>query len=495
MMPFAHVGWFSPICTEASPAGGNSSWSAQGEFDLFNDGRIKKNPGMERTRATFWEVIRATELWGYEAVIVENVADVATRWLLFDHWVEAMKILGYEVQFVSVSSAHIGAEENPWAPQWRDRLYMVFTKISAPLPDVEPRPLARCFTCDEDVNAVQSWKRPGRRIGKYRQHYHYVCPNAACRHQQVEPYVLPADSIIDWSNLGQRIGDKKPQRRYGGLPLAPNTLARIEIGLEMFGEPDDAAGAGISYQRPVGVSAPPAGAGPGMVGSAATRGCPAFVDVAHTHRKPRPAGERLAALNVGRDHALVTPSPDGPRVARATDALVCPPLLVEHRRNGEARPVTAEPTSTITAGGNHHSLIVPPAFYVKNYGGNANARDLVRPVSLPFGSITTRDSTSLVIPFRRGARPHRPSEPIGTVATRAQHGLLGRIGISVMDCMFRMLTAAEHLAAQRFHPSYVVLGTEEQRTMQAGNAVSANVAQWLGAAVAAALCGQDERAA
>jgi DNA (cytosine-5)-methyltransferase 1 len=74
------------------------------------------------------------------------------------------------------------------------------------------------------------------------------------------------------------------------------------------------------------------------------------------------------------------------------------------------------------------------------------------------------------------------------VATREQHGL-AQLAFDVDDCLFRMLTPEEHLAAQRFHPSYVVLGNQGERTMQAGNAVSSNVAQWLGAAVAAALCG------
>ena len=46
--------------------------------------------GMERTRATFHDVIRATEVHRYTAVIVENVPDVVTEWELFDWWVEGM---------------------------------------------------------------------------------------------------------------------------------------------------------------------------------------------------------------------------------------------------------------------------------------------------------------------------------------------------------------------------------------------------------------------
>ena len=60
----------------------------QGELELF--GPVAKE-GMERTRATFREVIRATELFRYEAVIVENVVEVAEVWELFDYWLQACR--------------------------------------------------------------------------------------------------------------------------------------------------------------------------------------------------------------------------------------------------------------------------------------------------------------------------------------------------------------------------------------------------------------------
>lgn len=422
LMPKADVLWASPICTEASPAGGRRRTRGQEELELF--GPVAKE-GMERTRATFWEVVRATELFRYQAVLVENVVEVAANWELFDHWVEGMKLLGYNVQFVSVSSAHIGGPGNPHAPQWRDRLYMVFTRTGAPLPDVEPRPLARCAVCDEDVPAVQVWKRPGRKIGKYRQQYFYVCPNQGCRHAQVEPYVLPAAAAIDWSDLGTRIGDRK-------RPLAVNTRARIEAGLRMFAQPITLEAAGNTFERRPGVRTWPAYGAP-----------------------------------------LTT------QTTTSTKGLAVAPFLTEHRRNGGPIPI-GEPTSTITAGGNHHSLVVPPgAFYVKNFGGNAVPRDLARSVGEPFGTVTARDSTSLVIPFRRGVSPYP--------AARIRQG---ESRMDVDDCLFRMLNPREHLRAQRFPDSYVVLGNQGEQTMQAGNAVSANVAQWLGGRVAAALCGE-----
>ena len=52
-----------------------------------------------------------------------------------------------------------------------------------------------------------------------------------------------------------------------------------------------------------------------------------------------------------------------------------------------------------------------------------------------------------------------------------------------------MLKPREHLRAQRFPNAYVVLGNQGEQTMQAGNAVSSNVAQWIGERIAAALDG------
>ena len=51
-----------------------------------------------------------------------------------------------------------------------------------------------------------------------------------------------------------------------------------------------------------------------------------------------------------------------------------------------------------------------------------------------------------------------------------------------------MLKWREQMNAQRFPPDYIVTGTSDAaRTVQAGNAVSCNVAQWLGECVAAVL--------
>ncbi|WP_260326381.1 DNA cytosine methyltransferase [Streptomyces sp. TLI_185] len=55
--------------------------------------------------------------------------------------------------------------------------------------------------------------------------------------------------------------------------------------------------------------------------------------------------------------------------------------------------------------------------------------------------------------------------------------------LAVDDCYFRMLSPREHLRAQRFTDDYTVLGRGGEQTKQAGNAVPANVAQWIATAL------------
>lgn len=504
-LPRTDILWASPICTELSPAGGRKK--SRGQMDLLtelNEDGYVGPAALDRTRATFHDVIRATEVHRYKAILVENVTNVASDWELFDWWVQGMCQLrpGYNVQFVSVSSAHIGGPGNPHAPQWRDRLYLAFTRKDIPLPDVTPRPQAYCFTCDEVVHAVQSWKRPERRrIGKYGQQYVYRCPNTLCRHAIVEPYVLPASAAIDWSDLGQVIGER-------AKPLAAKTLRRIEAGLNLFTQPVIAAAGRNTWERPGSdyvrawpALASPATARTGTPGDGIAtpavpfltpaggtwNDTPAAVDEPMRTRTTRETDGLvcppvMVSVNHDDDSGRAYPVDSRPLPSRTTkigDGVALPPFVAELRGGGStARPVS-HPLATVTAGGNHHGLVVPEnAFVTRHYGGHDTSKS--KPVTDPLGTITaTGGNHSLVIPYRRGAKPHRTdNQPISTVATREQHGLM-QAGVAIDDCRFRMLKPHEHLAAQRFPSTYIVTGTKGEITMQAGNAVSSNVAQWL----------------
>ena len=91
-LPKTTILWASPICTEVSPAGGRRKKGHQ--LDLFEDHGHVPTEAFERTRVTFWEVIRAAEVHRYEVVLIENVVEAAD-WELFEVWVSAMAALGY----------------------------------------------------------------------------------------------------------------------------------------------------------------------------------------------------------------------------------------------------------------------------------------------------------------------------------------------------------------------------------------------------------------
>jgi DNA (cytosine-5)-methyltransferase 1 len=113
---------------------------------------------------------------------------------------------------------------------------------------------------------------------------------------------------------------------------------------------------------------------------------------------------------------------------------------------------------------------------------------MVKHVGEPAPGIVSRPNVSLVVPYRRSSKPRTTDEPLHTVATHDSAALV-EPAYAVEDCHFRMLQPREHLRAQRFHDAYVVHGNKSEQTMQAGNAVACNVAQWLGERIAAALDG------
>ncbi|MFF4229016.1 DNA cytosine methyltransferase [Streptomyces sp. NPDC001820] len=427
-LPKARVLVGSPICTEGSPADGISRPKpppTPGQLDLLEEGPIQ-DAAWERTRATAYDILRAAEVHNFDAVVCENVPRFATAWPLFSWWLHAWEILGFRHQIVSVTAAHIGADDNPHAPQWRDRIFIVFTRRELRAPNLDVRPPAWCALCEQDVLAVQSW-RNGRKIGKYRQQYDFRCPNTACRHRIIEPYVRPAASAINWADPGTRIGDRTTK---GMKPLALSTLRKIRLGLE-------------KHRVPSVVTVNHADQGDG-------RAFPALSAPLPTRTVRIGDGIAIPPMLVpvggswNTEAASVT-VPMRTRTTRESEALLLPaPFITEHRGGGSTTRGVGDPLAAITAGGNHHGL---------------------------------------VIPYRRGG-PTTTGTPLHTIATRESAGVvLGAHStpeqIDPEDCYFRMLSAREHLRAQRFTDDYTVLGHGGEQTKQAGNAVPANVAQWI----------------
>lgn len=213
--PTTDVLWASPECTNHSLAKGVKKWS--GQLDLFGTHQ-QADLGAVRSRATMWDVVRFAEHHDYKLIITENVVD-ARKWRLFESWIHAMKAMDYQFHICYFNSMFFGV------PQSRDRMYIVFWKKNMPAPDLSFKPWAYCPACDENVQAVQVFKKTFRwgRYGRQGQYY-YRCPKC---HSITAPYYTPAAAAIDWSDKGTRIGDRT-------RPLKPKTMRRIEYGLEKY---------------------------------------------------------------------------------------------------------------------------------------------------------------------------------------------------------------------------------------------------------------------
>jgi DNA (cytosine-5)-methyltransferase 1 len=508
-----HILIASPECTNHSQAK-----TRKAHATLFDPHGAD---GAERSRATMMDVPRFAEYHNYEIIVVENVCEVV-RWPGFVPWLQFMGNLGYEHEFVSLNSlvAHP-------TPQSRDRLYVVFWKRGNPAPNLRFDPVSYCPACATRVAGVQTFKKPGRRIGKYRQQYDYRCPT--CR-GIVYPYAYPAASAIDWSLPTQRIGDR-------ARPLAPATRRRVEIGLERFGQPAIVQAAGHTYEAPGSGYARTWSVSDPIHAQTATLSdalaVPPFLAVLRTRADARSLDDPIPTLvagNVG--HALVQPfiTHAGARVSqpRTIDdpmptlttkpghAIVIPPFLTVIRGNTARSIAVDEPLATITAEGTQHYLIEPfiaelrggrsdarsagdplatvcasgqhhalvtPAFYTKNYGPAEQAAAMAHSVDDPLGTVTSVDHHSLVtMPFLTSyygtGGASAVHEPVPTVTTRDRHALVDP-AIAVDDCGFRMLEPHEIQAAMAFHQEYVVTGNKRERVRQLGNAVTPPIMRML----------------
>jgi DNA (cytosine-5)-methyltransferase 1 len=144
------------------------------------------------------------------------------------------------------------------------------------------------------------------------------------------------------------------------------------------------------------------------------------------------------------------------RTTRESEALVTidpAPFIVEFRNNCDAAPVD-NPLSTL-AGARHHGLVVPDGV----------ARDRAR--------------NTLVIPYRKGSTVKTAGVPLHAMSTHDSAAVV-RTAPTIEDCYFRMLEPREQLEAQRFTKCFKAVGSKAAQTMQAGNAVSVNVARWIG---------------
>jgi DNA (cytosine-5)-methyltransferase 1 len=509
----AEVLWASPECTWHSPAGGRKRPRAAGT-DLFGEPEPSPEAGI-RSRATMFDPIRAAEARGFKAVMIENVPEVAD-WPLFPAWLKMWEALGYSWQIVNVSAAHVYGPGNAPAGQWRDRIYIVLAAPGVRIPRIEPRPLAWCSQCDAVVESRQDWKKPvapgAPQVGKYGRQYVYVCGANAHARTVVEPYVLPAAAVIDWSDLGVRIGDRAA---LGMRPLAAATMRRIEVGARMFARPAVVAHHGQTYdaaredhrafgQPDAYYRAWAADAAPLMTRQAGGTGdalsVPPYITAVNHDADDRAldlASGPLATRSTKIGDGLVFPPfvthhygdgggrngdrrvtaaelPLGAMTTTMSQGVAMPPYVVEYFGTSTARD-TDQPMSAVLAGAAHHGLAVPPgAFLSKHHGGLDYPRieHMNKSPFEPMPTLVAAPNVSLVIPQRK----------------RPEHSYEGELPFELDDVRFRMIGPTEHLRAQRFWEGYDTSAANKTETTKgAGNAVPVNVAHWIGAEVKQAL--------
>jgi DNA (cytosine-5)-methyltransferase 1 len=557
--PAGDLFWASPECPTWSQARGQRR-DYDKQPDLF--GETLPDEATDRSRALMWDVPRylaAMQLRGRPVLagVVENVTDVRA-WTAWRQWTGSIEKLGYRTRLIAINSMHARPRGTPYAPQSRDRLYLAYWATSLgrdPDWDRWLRPLAWCPSCEQEVAAVQWWKRPGNDMGRYRQQYLYRCPRVSCRGQAVEPAAMPAAMAIDWSLAGTRIGDR-------AVPLKPKTIARIEAGLRRYARPITLEAAGNTFERRPGVRTWPVDQPLTTQTATPTKAlaCPPLMvpaggtwrDDATPVTEPMPARTTrendgvtmppfLTPLRSGRgrtiradteplatvvanggNHGLVTPpfltvnrgaGEDDLRTSEITEplasltassqpfGLVTPPFLAVLRGNQDAQPVT-DPIGTVSTSGAHHALISPPqlAMVMRNNTGGA---EMCTPASEPLRTLTAKGHQSLItwehlahllIPYYQTGVARPVSEPAGTVTATDRFGLASA-ALDVEDVLFRMLEPHEIGAAMAFISGYQVLGSKREKVRQYGNAVTPPVAEVIISALVEAITGEDLAAA
>lgn len=449
----------SPECTNHSLAKGKKRKNLA-QMSMFDGNPL--DPAEERSRATMWDVPRFAEYHSYNLIIVENVVD-ARNWVMWEAWLLAMQLLGYQHECVYFNSQFA----HP-TPQSRDRMYVVFWKSGNKKPDLAFRPKAYCVKCAKDVQAIQSWKNPNKRFGKYGKYgqYIYACPGCA---QVVQPYYYAAANAIDWSIKAERIGDRKK-------PLKDKTLRRINAGLEKYG------------------GLPPTPQ-------------PGFI-LEHLHEyRTRGLDEALTTMVAGGNHhSLITTGQPQPfllglggaswqrenhvqvyrdayptQTATPTFGLVTPPYIVDLGHSHSSDPghcksvfeTGCTQTTRQTLG-----VCIPPQAAILEYKRGCNLRSTDEALST---MLTSGAHHYLVSYYGNGDGVSEITEPAGTTTTRDRHALLsaGSAAVSVDDCGFRMLQPHEVGAAMAFPADYKVLGTNREKVRQYGNAVTPPVMQMI----------------
>jgi DNA (cytosine-5)-methyltransferase 1 len=337
-------------------------------------------------------------------------------------------------------------------------MYIVFWKKGNNAPNLEHTPLAYSPKLGKNINAIQSWKNPLRKYGKYKQQYVYCCPVTG---EIVEPYYHASANIIDWTDLGTRIGDRKKD-------IAPKSRRRIQYGLDKYENNPFIFPTNYSEQARGIVKSinSPLNAQTSFAGSQAIVN-PFIFKQAHTHQEKGyvySLSEAIGAQTCRQDLGLIVP------------------YIIEMNRTGECKPAT-EPTATITAGGINHAVCSMPLI-IENKGFS-NSRSVLNPLSTAtckqyHGVLTDGKINSFLTAYNNGSHCTKHIlEASGTFPTNERMALVNYEKPTIDDCYYRMLKPSEIKLGMAFDNEYIVLGSGKDQVKQLGNAVTPPAMEWL----------------
>jgi DNA (cytosine-5)-methyltransferase 1 len=419
------IAWFSPECTNHSLAAGKKRTNI-GEEDLFGDIENPEDPRAARSRATMFDVIRFAEVHEYELIIVENVIDIM-RWKPLKGWLLSMDALGYNHKFVFLNSSFAhptrSAERQaeiqmPWAaPQSRDRVYVCFWRKGNKAPDLDIRPWAWCEKCNQNVQAVQSWKKIEKQWGVYgrrnsnKGQYKYCCPRCA---QVVEPYAYAAMNAIDWSLQIHTIGarqNREYRRKYGLREIGDATRERVKYGLRKYAA------------RPYLVDHVHSGI-PSSMTSDLT------VDPLRTLLTRKTHYVALPFVTTTSHGGSTSPNrstgPDQPLATITTmegEKSVVMPFMTTSSHAGNRATGADEPMPTVTTA--REQTVIMPGFLAELYG-TGTASDLADPIGT---QMTVRHQGLVTMPFMINThhdtnRATGPADPLNTVITDGMESIV-----------------------------------------------------------------------
>lgn len=343
-------------------------------------------PVNEQSRATAMCVIRWAEALRPSLIIVENVKefrswgplirrrykgkldwfpDPKRKGQLFDAWKAMLEACGYIVSVKPVKCADNGD------PTSRERLFIMAVrrprKICWPNPTHLERP-------NDDLFGVRREWRSSR------------------------------DDVIDWSLVGRWIDEMPGKKQYGGLPLSPNTLRRINVGFLEHGT------------TPFIV--------PQMNGHKSRSVDHPLPTVTTTSRGIRLLQPFLVNMK-GQSNGASIEKPMPTQTAGAPHLYLAEPFLVKLRGTNTAASIN-KPLPTVTRSGRNLYLAEP--YLIPNFGERKGQKPRSHSVRKPIPTVTATGHIALIephiLPQQSGGKLRSVRKPLPTVSTKGAIALI-----------------------------------------------------------------------